>query len=154
MAENLSVESPDFDKIRKESGTATSDAIRLLWYVTNNEIADRRRGVREAQEKREGKVLSAAPASAQDNFDAQGAFLVVFTGSTAFNLTGIRNGLDGRCLLIHVTGTGTVTVKNESASSDAANRIDSQSGADLSVTTGKTLILNYYASRWREAKLV
>ena len=38
MAENLVIESPDFDEIRKETGTATEDAIRLLWFALNNEI--------------------------------------------------------------------------------------------------------------------
>ena len=42
MAENLVIESPDFDEIRKESGTSTEDAIRLLWFALNGEIKQRR----------------------------------------------------------------------------------------------------------------
>lgn len=38
MADNLVIESPDFDQIRKETGTATEDAVRLLWFALNNEI--------------------------------------------------------------------------------------------------------------------
>lgn len=42
MANNLVIESPDFDQIRDETGHGTEDAIRLLWYTLNQEIADRR----------------------------------------------------------------------------------------------------------------
>lgn len=42
MSEQLVIESPDFDQIRKESGTASENAIRLLWYSLNREISDRR----------------------------------------------------------------------------------------------------------------
>jgi hypothetical protein len=38
MADNLVIESPDFDQIRKETGTSTEDAIRLLWFALNNEV--------------------------------------------------------------------------------------------------------------------
>ena len=44
MAENLSIEAPNFDRIRKGDTHATEDAIRLLWYVLNNEIRMRRIG--------------------------------------------------------------------------------------------------------------
>lgn len=42
MSEQLVIESPDFDQIRKESGRATEDAIRLLWYALNEENKQRR----------------------------------------------------------------------------------------------------------------
>ena len=49
MAENLSIEAPDFDRIRKGDAPATEDAVRLLWYVLNNEIKLRRIGQRALQ---------------------------------------------------------------------------------------------------------
>lgn len=42
MADNLVIESPDFDQIREEAGYGTEDAVRLLWYTLNQEISDRR----------------------------------------------------------------------------------------------------------------
>ena len=43
MAENLSVQAPDFERIRRSDMVATADGIRLLWLVLNDEIARRRR---------------------------------------------------------------------------------------------------------------
>lgn len=43
--ENLTVEAPDFDRIRKDSGIHTADAVRLLWYAIN----DTRSQVRKVQ---------------------------------------------------------------------------------------------------------
>lgn len=153
MAENLSVESPDFDKIRKEAGLETESAIKLLWFVLNQEIRDRRIGVRQAQEQRVGKVLQSAPTTQQNNFDAKGAWVVEFTGSTNFTLTGIRNGVPGRFLVLHNTGSATITVADDSASSDAANRIISNDSANISLAANETLLLQYLSSRWREVSL-
>jgi len=50
MAYNLSIESPDFDRIRKGDDKATENAVRLLWFVLNDEISRRRRGIREASQ--------------------------------------------------------------------------------------------------------
>lgn len=43
--ENLTVEAPDFDRIRKDAGIHTADAVRLLWYAVN----DTRSQVRKVQ---------------------------------------------------------------------------------------------------------
>lgn len=43
MAENLSIQSPDFPKIKKGDNVAIHDAIKLLWLVANDEAAARRR---------------------------------------------------------------------------------------------------------------
>jgi hypothetical protein len=80
MAENQTIEAPDFDKIKKEAGPNTRDAIQLLWYVANNESAERRRGVRAAQEESLRKVKSDAPTANQNNYDTEGSPLVEFTG--------------------------------------------------------------------------
>ncbi len=153
MAENLTIESFDYDKIKKESGSTTADSIQTLWYVANNEARERRVGVRLAQERRRGKVVSAAPTTKQNNYDAQGAFTLLFTGSTAFTLTGIRNGMEGDFLLLHNTGSGTITVAHNSTDSDTANRFVMQAGSDKSVAQNKSLLLVYLASRWREVAL-
>lgn len=43
MAEQLVIESPDFDQIRKDAGTTVEDSIRLLWFTLNDEISKRRK---------------------------------------------------------------------------------------------------------------
>src|SRR3989304_1088755 len=130
MAENLSIEAPDFDRIRKGDGRATENAIKLLWFVGNNEIAMRRSSVRTSRERLEGKVLTAAPTTQQDNYDAQGALVLAFNGGSAFTVTGIRATGEGRVLLIVVLGAGTVTLAHQSGSSVAEYRMVFQSGAD------------------------
>lgn len=153
MSENQTIASPDFDRIKKEAGSATRDAVVLLWEVGNNEAAERRRGVRRAQETSERKVLSDAPTTAQDNYDAMDATVVLFTGGSAFNLTGIRNGTTGRKVEIVNLGTGTVTVKYNSGSSDLGNRFDMASAADVAVTTGKCFLARYLNGYWRQLVL-
>lgn len=153
MSEQLTIEAPDFPRIKKESGTATRDAIQLLWFVANNEGRERRLGVRAAQESSRRKVKSDAPTAGQNNYNAESSGIVVFTGSTSFNLTGLRNGVQGDKVEVHNLGTGTVTLKHESASSDASNRLDTAADADVSITTGKTAILRYLNSRWRQEVL-
>jgi hypothetical protein len=153
MSENLAIESPDFPKIRKESGLATEDAVRLLWFVLNQEIRDRRVGVRRAQELREGKVFSASPSGTNNNLDVRGAWVAEFSSAGGWTLTGIRNGIPGRFLVIHNLGAGTITLNHESASSDAANRFVFQSGANKSVAQNRSLLLQYLSSRWREVSL-
>lgn len=153
MAVNLSIESPDFDLIRKQSGYAVEDAIRLLWNVLNEEQRSRRLGVREAKEKIEGKVKTDPSTSNQDNYDSEGAQTVYFTGGSALNVTGIRNGVEGRVIIFTTLGVGTITYKNNSASSDTANRIVTAGGADVAAATNKTFIVQYLNNRWREVSL-
>jgi hypothetical protein len=150
MAENLSIESPDFDRIKKESGPSTRDAVQLLWFVANGEGAERRRGVRAAQEEDLKKTKSDAPTTDQHNYDTEGSPIIVFVGSTSFNLTGIRNGLQGMGRTIHNLGTGTITLKHESALSDATNRLDTNLDADVPIPTGQCARLRYLNSRWRQ----
>lgn len=150
MGAQLTIESPDFDRIKKESGSATRDALVLLWRVANDEALQRRTGIRLAQDKEVGLVQYDAPTTQQDNYNAGDGLYVVFTGSTAFPLTGIRNGVDGRRYDLHNLGTGTITIKYESASSDSANRFDTHTAADVTVATGKTFMVRYLNGRWRE----
>jgi hypothetical protein len=148
--ENLTIEAPEFDRIKKEAGPATRDATQLLWFVANDESAQRRRGIRRAMDVLQPKVKSDAPTAAQHNYDTDGATTIQFTGSTAFNLTGLRNGETGQIKVIHVLGSATVTIKYDDANSDAIHRFDTGSGADVAVATGKTFIAQYLNSRWRQ----
>jgi hypothetical protein len=55
--------------------------------------------------------------------------------------------------VLYNRGTGTVTVKYNSGSSDAANRFDMPGAADVSLTTGKTVVFRYFNSSWRQMVL-
>lgn len=153
MASNLAVESPNFDRIRKEAGHNTEDAIRSLWYVANAMIDTERRDIQAATDAITGKVTTSSVTSNQDNIDTQGCLTLMFTGAVNFNLTGIRNGAQGRFLILANQGAATITAKHESASSDVLNRIDLAAGVDKSIGSLKTLLLQYLNSRWRELSL-
>jgi len=149
-SEQLSIEAPEFDRIKKEAGLSTRDGIQLLWQVANQEAKERRRGVRLAQEREQRKVYVYAQAADLHNFDWDALGTVVFTGASSVTLTGLRNGAQGDTVHLHVLGTGTVTLKHESASSDATNRLDTAADADVAVATGKTVCVQYLNSRWRQ----
>lgn len=151
---NLTIASPDFDKIKHGDQIATADAIRLLWYIANDEAKTRRIGIQSSIDRSIRKTLTDAPTANQNNYATGGAGIIYFTGSTAFNLTGILGtGEEGERIVLHNEGSGTITVKYNSGSSDAPNRITTQSGADLSLTTGKTVLLHKLGTLWREVKL-
>lgn len=72
------------------------------------------------------------------------------TGVGSTTITGLANGSSGKTLLIsNQTGSG-LTIKNESASSTAANRIQTGTGNDISIADKASAILIYNAttSRW------
>lgn len=152
MAENLVIEAPDFDEIEKKGGRATRDGINLLWSVLNEEIRVRRTTVRDAKQTLETKIDSSAPGAQQDNFDTTRSSIYYFTGAVAFNLTGIRNGVEGTFKFLHNTGAATVTIKYNSASSDATNRILTSTAADKALVTDQSILLLYINQRWREFK--
>ena len=153
MADNKTIEEPEFDSIRKESGDATANAIQTLWYALNEIDSQRRAGVRRAREVDEPKPLIVAPTTDQDNFDSEGAGIIVFNSGSAFPFSGIRSPTTGRRIVLHNLGAGTVTVEHNNAGSDAANRIFTDTGANKSLTTGTSMIL-IYLSGWREVNLL
>lgn len=150
MAENGTIESPDFAAIKNESGIATRDAINLLWMVANNEAAERRRGNRAAVERSIRKVKTFTPSAALHNFDAENCGEIVFEGSASVDFTGIRNGTSGELIVTQNLGTGVITYKHESASSDTSNRLDLAADADVTQATGETMLFRYLNSRWRQ----
>jgi hypothetical protein len=149
VATNLQIESPNFDRIRKGDTHATEDAVRLLWLVANNEISMRQQTVQQASDQWSPKVLASPASSQQDNFDARDSVWIVFTSPTAFTVTGIRNGVEGRTLLIENLGTGAVTLAYEHAASDALNRFYTRLGTDHVLQTGQTALVGYLHQRWR-----
>lgn len=151
MAFNLTIESPNFEKINKEAGQFTSDAINLLWAALNDTRAQARRDFRQASEKLEPLVLSIAPSASVNNLDLAGASVVSFTGASAVNLTGMRAPETGktRLVFIQVNGSATITAKHN-ATSETANQIVLSTGADYAISTGKGLVVAYLSSKWRE----
>lgn len=151
MASNLTIESPNFEKINKEAGQFTSDAVATLWAALNDTRAALRRDFRQAKETAAYKLLSLAPASGQNNLDLGGASIVSFIGTTAVDVTGFRAPETGesQVLFIQVSGSGTITLKN-TATSETANQIATTSGSDVALSTGKGIVLAYLASKWRQ----
>lgn len=152
MASNLTIESPNFDKIEDEAGQFTRDATSLLWSALNFTRQELRRNFRQASDMLQPKVLQYSPSASVDNLDLQGCSVLEFTGSTAVNFTGMRapETAQTRVVFVYVSGTGTITVKQESASSESANRIRNASGADVSLTTDTGGIWIYLSGKWRE----
>jgi hypothetical protein len=150
MANNLTIESPNFEKISKESGQFTADAISLLWNALNDTRAVGRRNFRQATEKLTPKLLTLTPTGAVTDLDSQGASIIAFTSGTQ-NFTGIRAPQTGesRVMFLHNHGAGTITVKN-AATSETANQFATSTGSDYTMSTGKGIIFAYLSSKWRE----
>lgn len=153
MANNLTIESPDFDHIRQETGVHTMDGIRLLWSVANSEAKDRRIGVRLAIERQEIKTLISSPTVNQNNFDTDYSTTLRFDGASAINITGIKARVEGTRIRVLVLGSATITLMHSNAGSEAANRILLFAAADKAVATNKAVDLEYQSSRWREISL-
>jgi hypothetical protein len=151
VASNLTIESPNFERIEKEAGQFTSDAVGLLWAALNDTRKTQRIGDRLATEQLAPKVLQKAPSASVDNLDLEGASVVEFTGSSSVNLTGFRAPETGRTrvLLLYTSGTGTITLKHL-VTSESANQIYTIGGADSVKATGAGAILVYLSGKWRQ----
>jgi hypothetical protein len=151
VSTNLTIESPNLDKVAKEAGQFTSDAINLLWVALNDTRAELRRQARRSRETLEPKVLTLAPSASVNNLDLQDASVLSFTGSSAVNFTGMRAPDTGasRVVFVHVAGSGTITAKHN-VTSETANRLSNESGADVTLSTGKGIIYIYLSGAWRE----
>jgi hypothetical protein len=151
MASNLTIESPNFPKIEKESGPFTSDAVSLLWFALNDTRSEQRRGIRLAQEQLAPKVIQVSAASSVNNLDLEGASVVEFTGGSAQNLTGFRAPETGktRVLIVYVSGAGTITAKHL-ATSESGNQLFTTGAGDVALSTGSGAIFVYLSSKWRQ----
>lgn len=151
MASNLTIESPNFDKIKKEAGQFTRDAVNVLWAALNDTRAMLRRGIRETAEAVEPKVLTIQPSSTVSDLDLQGCSVVSFVGSSAINFTGMRAPETGaaRIVWVQVSGSGTITAKHNTTS-ETQNQLTNSPGTDFAMSTGKGITYVYLASKWRE----
>jgi hypothetical protein len=150
VANNLSIESPNFDRINKESGQFTSDAISLLWTALNDTRATERRDFRRVSERLAPKVLQVAAAASVDNLDSEGASTILFTSGTQ-NFTGIRTPETGEAaiVIVHNAGAGTITIKHN-VTSETQNRFIAASGADVALATNQAMIFQYLSGNWKE----
>lgn len=149
MAENQTVESFDTARIRRESGPVTSQAVDSIWKLLNEINGRLIRSVRRAQNVDSPAAMALAPTAQQDNLDADGVGVLLFTGSTNFTITGIRNGEDGRRVLLHNAGTATITLAHASASSDVTNRFHNEGAVNATLAQDQTITVVYLAGRWR-----
>lgn len=149
MAENLTIESFDTARIRKEAGPVTSQAVDSLWKLLNEINGRLIRSVRRAQNLDSPAAVSLAPTAQQDDLDADGVGVLLFTGATNFTLTGIRNGEDGRRVLLHNGGSATITLAHNNAGSAAANRLSIDGGGNALMYPDQSALFVYLAGKWR-----
>lgn len=151
MAFNLTIESPNFEKIEKEAGQHTSDGIGTLWNALNETRKDARGDFRRARDIVAPKVLQVTAAASVDNLDLQGCSIVEFIGTTAQNFTGMKAPSTGasRVVWVYVTGSGTITAKH-SVTSETENQLINESAADVTLSTNKGIIYVYLSGKWRE----
>lgn len=151
MASNLTIESPNSEKIQKEAGQFTSDAISLLWSALNVTRKELRTGDRLAQDILAPKVLQVNAAASVNDLDLQGSSVVEFTGTTAQNFTGMRapETSQTRFVLTYVSGSGTITHKHN-ATSETQNQLDLAGAADVAKATRGTALYLYLSGKWRQ----
>jgi hypothetical protein len=152
---NQPIIAPDFIAIESEAGKGTADACRSLWFYLINEVSKRSRLVKHAQERIEPKVLPSTPTGATNDLNSEDSSVIHFSGSTNFTLSGILapGPSKARMILLHNTGSATITVAHQSGSSVAENRIVTSTGANKSLGTSGSLLLIYLSDRWRDIAL-
>jgi hypothetical protein len=151
VATNLSIESPNFEKINSEAGPNTTSAISTLWQTLNETRRDDRVHFALAQSELFLNPLVTSPTASVDNLDGRGYSAIIFSGASSVNFTGIVAPENSRfkVFFIKVVGAGTITAKHN-VTSLAANRLALAGSADYSMTTSKGLIVAYANSLWQE----
>src|SRR4030042_1236477 len=80
------------------------------------------------------------------------AYIVAAGPTAAFSLGGFSAGSNGRIIIIHNNVAYTMTIVNEDASSTAANRINTLTGANVVLSadskSAATFVYDSTASRW------
>jgi hypothetical protein len=151
VANNLTIESPNFEKISKKAGQETADGINTLWGAYNDTRATLRSVARLSEELIRAKPLEVAAAASVDNLGIKDYSIVVFTGASGQNCTGFLAPETGqtKVLLVLVTGAGTITFKHN-ATSDSVNRLVNATGADVTRGTNQGIVYVYIGAKWRE----
>jgi hypothetical protein len=88
-------------------------------------------------------------AGSYNNLDLDDAAVVYYDDVMGnVTITGFAGGYDGRRIVLYATDAGTLTLKHQDASSDAANRIVGPGELDAAITNYKGIDLVYFKSRW------
>jgi hypothetical protein len=151
VSSNLTIESPNFEKIKKESGQFTSDALALLWATENLTRKELRTGLRESQDILSPKVIQVSAAASVNDLDLQDASVIEFTGASAQNFTGMRAPETGksRLVLVYISGAGTITARN-AVTSQAGNQIFNLGAVDDTLAQGSASAYLYLSGYWRQ----
>lgn len=152
MPSKLITETPNFDKIEVETGKFTAEGFGILWDLVMNLRAAQGRDFRQASETLAPLRFEVNASAQMDNLDIGDASVVEFVGSSAQSLTGIRQPPAGqaRLIAIWVTGTGTITLEHEHASSQGGAQLINLASADVVLTTNQNRFYMYMNGRWRE----
>jgi hypothetical protein len=151
VSSNLTIESPNFERIKKEAGQFTSEGVALLWAALNDTRKFSRTGIRLAQEQVAPKVIQLSAAASVNDLDLEGGSVVEFTGGSAQNFTGLRAPETGRSrfVIAYVSGAGTITVKH-AVTSQTGNQLYGIAGADKALSTGLAAGFIYLSGYWRQ----
>ena len=152
MAEGsqFTIEAPEFDLIKRESGPHTRDGIITIWEALNAEGQARRSGIRQAVERINPKEIILSPSVSQNNLDTEFATVLRFDGAAGVNITGIQQRPEPTAIFLVVLGAGTITLTNQDAASLDRNRIVTKTGASVALATNTITLLWYLNSRWRQ----
>ena len=90
----------------------------------------------------------------QNNYSLADAILSRFSTNAARTITGFAGAKAGIKIIANV-GSNNLVLANNSASSDAQNRILTHSGANITLTAGQLAIMTYdfTSARWRAGQL-
>lgn len=151
MATNQTIEAPNFEKINKEAGQFTADAISTLWAALNDTRKTERTDFRIVRDILAPKVKQLAPTASVDDLSLDGCSVVEFTGSASVNFTGMKAPETGRSqvVFVYVSGTGTITAVHN-ATSATANQLDNASAANVTLATRGGIVYIYLSGKWRE----
>jgi hypothetical protein len=95
--------------------------------------------------------VTATNGSTTNNLNIGSATYIKVSGPTsAFTITGLTGGTDGKMIILYNTSSGNMTLKNQSTSSTAANRVITTTGADVTTTGDGSITMLYDGtqSRW------
>lgn len=97
-------------------------------------------------------ALSPAQITAdQNNYNPGTGWFQRWSSDASRNITGLVAGVDGQIIEIWNIGSQNIVLQNENASSTAANRFTTSTGADLTLTANKCAKARYdtTSARWR-----
>ena len=99
-----------------------------------------------------GDISPATITADQNDYNPAGlsaASVLRLSSDAVRNVTGLAGGADGRLLVIANVGTSNIVLKNQSASSSAANRFLLNADLVLAANAAVTLIYDSTSTRWR-----